>query len=173
MNFEKWFREYSSRVPMLGTVGEKQALQSAFAAGFLAGKGIENQTVEFAVKNQGIELVVRWQGQDYGIKLGQPVRYLGADDGKGGVRTAERSGQVGVVDEVLIARDNRSGRCAGVTITIEFPDGDLRRILAHLHQIDFNIGENGQRVQRKPEGHKTVTLEDKAARHPGSITFTE
>ena len=124
-------------------------------------------------KEQNIALVVYWEGQDYELQLGQKVRYLGYDDGNGGVRLAERSGQVGIVDEVLIARNNRSGRNAGVTVTVEFPDGDLRRILAHLHQIDFNIGENGQRVQRKPEGHKTVNLEDKAARHPGSITFTE
>lgn len=123
-------------------------------------------------KKQDIALVVYWEGQDHEIQLGQKVRYLGADNGKGGVRTAERSGQVGIVDEVLIARDNRSGRSAGVTVTVEFPDGEIRRSLAYLHQLEF-LGDEGQRIQRKPKRHKTVTLEDKAAEYPGSITFTE
>lgn len=120
-------------------------------------------------KKQDIALVVYWEGQDYEIQLGQKVRYLGTDDGKGGYNASRdnRSGQVGIVDEVLIARDNRSGRNAGVTITVEFPDGQIRRSLACLHQLEF-LGEQGQQVQRKP---KRGSLEEKAARYPGNVNI--
>ena len=94
-------------------------------------------------KKQGyIALVVYREGQNHELVLGRKVRYLGAYDGKGGYDASRgtRSGQVGIVDEVLIARNNRSGRNAGVTITVEFPDGEIRRSLAYLHQLEF-LGE--------------------------------
>ena len=35
-DFERWLAAYSAKVPMLGTVGERQALHSAFASGWAA-----------------------------------------------------------------------------------------------------------------------------------------